>query len=608
MANEARASLIIQLKDLVTDGLNKLGSKVEEIGDQLEKSKFIWAGLFGGIVAGVGVSLQAFGQEERAVASLTAALKNQGIISQDVINDLRQHAAALQNLTGVQDDEILSAESLLVNFGLTGEKLKEVTKLSLDFAKAKQIDLATAATILGKAFDGETAMLQRYGIVVDQTHTVQQRFAEALNIISVSMGGRAKADADTYLGSLDKLKATFNDLEEVIGGKFAPAMMNLTSTLLPVISKIKDFVMQNGDAVIRVTVFVATLTGLMTTAAAVAFAFSALTAAFGVFLGPIGLVAVAIAGLTAYFIGGTTALEGFRQSIANNADAIEQRIQEKTERIKQLEQEAADFQAQMEYQKTLGAGLSYQIQDATAQASFDKQAELDKAKLDLVTLNAQKRKAVADKERSDNLAAEQAHNAKILAEQQRANLIALQEKQERLKKEVAMQQLTGQFIMAGLDVMSAAFHENQRALFYIAKAAAFAQAAINTAVAYTRALAEGGFFFGIPMATAIAGLGAIQMGLIAGTTIAGFAQGGMVLPSSGGTIARIGEAGSREAVIPLNDSEATQSIREALGGGGTTVNINAGVIVADDSSMRELAKMLDEKLFELRRNRESVSF
>lgn len=51
--------------------------------------------------------------------------------------------------------------------------------------------------------------------------------------------------------------------------------------------------------------------------------------------------------------------------------------------------------------------------------------------------------------------------------------------------------------------------------------------------------------------------------------IEGFAKGGIVLPRSGGTIGRIGEAGQAEAVIPLD------RLNEFIGGGtGTVVNIN----------------------------------
>lgn len=608
MANESKASLIVELKDLVSQGISKIGEKIEDLGAKLEKSKFIWAGLFGGMVGAVGVSLKAFGEEERSVVSLTAALRNQGIISEDVISSLRQHASALQELTGIQDNEIIQSEAVLVKFGLTGEKLKEVTKLTLDFAKASGLDLPAAATLMGKAFIGETARLVQYGIVVDEKLSVTKKFDEVLRQVSISMGGRAQAEANTFAGSLEKLSAQFDNLLATIGGQFIPLLNSLSSEFKPTLKSLQDFVILHGEAIVKVTIFAAALTGLMTAAAGLAFLFSGLAAAFGSLLGPIGVVGIALAGFVTYLAGGSEAMEKFRISVLNDTDALENKIKEKTELVKQLEQEEADFKAQMEYQKTLGASLSYQIQEETAQASFDKQKQLDEARASLDAFNLKKKHAMEEKSRQEKLAAEQALNAKLLAEQQRANLIELQERQKHDAAKKAEIDLFNQYTILGFNALRAAAHNNVQALFYINKASAIAEALINTAVAYTRALREGGFFLGIPMANAIAALGAAQVGLIVGTTIAGFAQGGMVLPTAGGTIARIGEAGSPEAVIPLNDSEATKEIREALGGGSTTINVNAGVIVADDASMRELAKMIDEKLFELRRNRESVSF
>lgn len=80
--------------------------------------------------------------------------------------------------------------------------------------------------------------------------------------------------------------------------------------------------------------------------------------------------------------------------------------------------------------------------------------------------------------------------------------------------------------------------------------------------------------------------------------IVGFQEGGVVMPRTGGTITRVAEAGEPEAIVPLNKSR----------GLGTTIVINAGVIVGSQNNVRELAKMIDYELYDLRRNRESVAF
>ena len=66
-----------------------------------------------------------------------------------------------------------------------------------------------------------------------------------------------------------------------------------------------------------------------------------------------------------------------------------------------------------------------------------------------------------------------------------------------------------------------------KAMFFVNQGISIAQALINTEVAATKAMAEGGFIAGIPMSTAIRALGYASVGLIAGQTIAGMAHDGI---------------------------------------------------------------------------------
>jgi len=57
------------------------------------------------------------------------------------------------------------------------------------------------------------------------------------------------------------------------------------------------------------------------------------------------------------------------------------------------------------------------------------------------------------------------------------------------------------------------------------------------------------------------------------TYVPGMADGGIVLPTPGGTLAIIGEAGQSEAVIPLDRLDAMMG----RGGGGINITVNAGM-------------------------------
>lgn len=66
-----------------------------------------------------------------------------------------------------------------------------------------------------------------------------------------------------------------------------------------------------------------------------------------------------------------------------------------------------------------------------------------------------------------------------------------------------------------------------KAMFLVNQGISMAQALINTEVAATKAMAEGGMVAGIPMATAIRALGYTSVAMIAAQTIAGMAHDGI---------------------------------------------------------------------------------
>jgi hypothetical protein len=66
-----------------------------------------------------------------------------------------------------------------------------------------------------------------------------------------------------------------------------------------------------------------------------------------------------------------------------------------------------------------------------------------------------------------------------------------------------------------------------KAMFLVNQGISIAQALINTEVAATKAMAEGGMIAGIPMAAAIRALGYASVGMIAAQTITGMAHNGI---------------------------------------------------------------------------------
>ena len=119
-----------------------------------------------------------------------------------------------------------------------------------------------------------------------------------------------------------------------------------------------------------------------------------------------------------------------------------------------------------------------------------------------------------------------------------------------------------------------------KVMFLTNQGISMAQAVINTEVAATKAMAEGGFVMGIPMATAIRGLGYTSVGMIAAQTISGMAHDGIDnIPKEGTWLLDKGER--------VVDSRTNGDLKDYLakgGGSGGNVTINQSINIASDGT------------------------
>ena len=130
-----------------------------------------------------------------------------------------------------------------------------------------------------------------------------------------------------------------------------------------------------------------------------------------------------------------------------------------------------------------------------------------------------------------------------------------------------------------------------KAMFLVNQGISVAQALINTEVAATKAMAEGGMIAGIPMSTAIRALGYASVGLIAGQTIAGMAHDGIDnIPKEGTWLL---DKGERVVDSRTNGDLKDMIARQKSGGAGGDITIQ--VSVTDSGVSTSGANTQDQK-------------
>lgn len=170
-------------------------------------------------VGGLVAATKAAGVSEAANVKLARALTLSGQSAKDTLPGLRAHAAALQDLTGADDDAVLANQAMLVSLGkLSGEGLQRATRAALDLSAATGQEMKASFDLVAKAAAGHTSTLSRYGIIIDESIPKHKRFEAALSKIEQMFGGQAQESLRTFEGRVKELEGRFGDLQEVIGG------------------------------------------------------------------------------------------------------------------------------------------------------------------------------------------------------------------------------------------------------------------------------------------------------------------------------------------------------------------------------------------------------
>lgn len=231
---DPKVTVRIGAKDEASDVVKRTGltfrSVANEIGERFVITASDIARVFTGITSVIGDSIDAFAESELAAKKLDAALARLGPSAAGVSAALQDQARALQETTVFSDDAIVAGQALLANFTQSEDQLKSGTTAALDFAVATGTDLRSAFLLLGKAAEGNTAALSRYGVVIDDATPATEKFAAAVEGLNNLFGGQAAAQAETYSGRIAQLK---NQLVQVqVGfGRLFVEVINSTNAL-----------------------------------------------------------------------------------------------------------------------------------------------------------------------------------------------------------------------------------------------------------------------------------------------------------------------------------------------------------------------------------------
>lgn len=188
-------------------------------------------------------------EANKVAAQTEAVIKSTGAAAGLTAKDFESLAGAISKKTGIDDEQIQSAENLLATFtnvkdaaGEGNDVFSQATKTLVDMGAALGTDASGSAIQLGKALNDPIkgiSALTRVGVTfTDQQKDQIKSMVEAGDVagaqkvilaeLNKEFGGSAEAQAT----SADKLNVAWGNLQETVGTKLVPIMESVSTFLV----------------------------------------------------------------------------------------------------------------------------------------------------------------------------------------------------------------------------------------------------------------------------------------------------------------------------------------------------------------------------------------
>lgn len=544
-------------------GLKKVEEQAKSTGAASQAAGEAGNTGFSSMAAGIGKAVAAFAaikgavdffsssvslanENARAVNTLAAAYQAVGYTAQGAMKQAQDFATKMQNLTGIADEAFLNAQRLLANYGVVGSKAQEAIQAAYALSIGRSMDFGTAMDLVSKAAAGQTSVLTRYGIQIDKNTESGAKFDAVLAQINERFGATAQAAMGDSTTKLNALSQSWGDFKEQVGA-------GLNDGLVPAVDFLTKAVGWLNQA-------------FKSLSAGWSIAFDWLfTALQGVKAGFLTLGEYAINSLKpivnvlGYIPGIGKEIKGVFDNASQSLAQMAESAREQTATMAHMSTPlSAILETEKEITEEQQNRLALQAEEINSRVANEQAAQ--EQLTEAVREGVEERKQIIEEAQTQE--AEQETNLSYLKRQLGIN--------DRKEKKSNLENITGMLRTGSKEQMA------------VQKAQGMAQAAISTYQAANSAYAALAPIPIIgPALGAAAAAAAIAYGLNNVAQISGIklAEGGLVKAVTGGVPAVIGEGGSDEAVLPLDNSRAMQRIGGAIAEesgavGGVTVNIN----------------------------------
>ena len=217
----------------VNDELKKMEGYSDKAGSSIsgldKASKFATSGLLAMGTAFAGFA--AFGikeanDSEQALNKLGTTMANVGVSTEANRTKVKALTDSYEQL-GFGNEEAAAGYDVLLRATGSMSDAQGLLATASDYARAKNISLADASTVLAKANGGSAKAFKEMGIELDANLPKHEAIAKAMDQLKDKIGGQAVAYTNTFQGQMAVLKEEVGGVAESIGATLIPMLKSL---------------------------------------------------------------------------------------------------------------------------------------------------------------------------------------------------------------------------------------------------------------------------------------------------------------------------------------------------------------------------------------------
>lgn len=240
----------------------------------------------------------------------------------EAAQSMADFAQAMQQVTNFEDDQLLALMSkLATTFKLNKDEIQQLTPLLLDFTEAFSatgMTVDSAFDLMGRALNGHTEMLGRYGIELDKTRLAQEGVSYLVETLGEDYGGTASALADLRTQN----KNAWGDIQETVGGMINTLISPLLQGLRWLMDAYNSLSPVMKGFVTGLAVAIPLIVSVTAALSAATVAIHALKTAINPVAGLIGIIVGALAALGFAYAAAAAPAQDFTQKHKSMTDNI----------------------------------------------------------------------------------------------------------------------------------------------------------------------------------------------------------------------------------------------------------------------------------------------